>query len=68
MDSDNCKFSAQGEVMSAVKGALVLVKGNRIGNLYVLFGNIVTSGVTMSSSNEQYCPNKFLTLANWSHE
>lgn len=54
--------------MSAVKGALVLVKGNRVGNLYVLFGNIVIGGVAMSSSNEQYCPNKFLTLANGSHE
>ena len=47
LDSDYCKFPAQGGVMSAVEGALVLVKGNRVGNLYVLFGNMVTGGVAM---------------------
>ena len=36
LDSDGCKFSAEGGVMKVVKGALVLMRGNRVGNLYVL--------------------------------
>ena len=33
VDSDGCKFSAKGGVVKVVKGALILMKGNRVGNL-----------------------------------
>ena len=46
LDSDGYKFSAEGGVMKVVKGALVLMRDNRVGNLYVLFENIITGGAT----------------------
>lgn len=36
LDSNGCKFTAEGGIMKVSKGALVLMKGNRLGNLYVL--------------------------------
>ena len=52
LDFDGCKFLAEGGVMKVVKGALVLMRANRVGNLYVLSGNTVTGGATVSSSND----------------
>ncbi|KAJ8633371.1 hypothetical protein MRB53_026707 [Persea americana] len=52
LDSDGCKFSGEGGVIKVVKGALVLMRGNRVGNLYVLSGNIVTGKAALSSSND----------------
>ena len=53
LDSDGCKFSAEGGVMKVVKGALVFMRGNRVGNLYVLSGNTVTGGAAVSSLDDQ---------------
>ncbi|XXG45985.1 hypothetical protein AAC387_Pa02g0930 [Persea americana] len=52
LDSYGCKLSVEGGVMKVVKGALVLMRGNRVGNLYVLSENIVIGGAVMSSSND----------------
>ncbi|XXG79643.1 hypothetical protein AAC387_Pa09g0672 [Persea americana] len=52
LDSDGYKFLAEGGVMKVVKGALVLMRGNRVGNLYVLSGNTVTGGAGVSSSDD----------------
>ena len=52
LNSDGCKFSAEGGVMKVVKGALVLIKGNRVGNLYLLSGNTILSGAAIASSND----------------
>ncbi|XXG45986.1 hypothetical protein AAC387_Pa02g0931 [Persea americana] len=52
LDSNGCKFSAEGGVMKVVKGTLVLMSGNRVENLYVLSENSITGGDAMSSSDD----------------
>ena len=46
-DSNGSKVSAEGGVIKVVKGALVLTRGNRVGNLYISSGNTITSGVAV---------------------
>ena len=50
LESLGCKYSAEGGVLKVSKGALILMKANRIGSLYVLQGSVVTSSVAASSS------------------
>ena len=52
LDSDGCKFSAEGRVMKVVKGALVLMRGNKVGNLYILSGNTITGGAAVFSLDD----------------
>lgn len=41
LEAHGCKYSAEGGVLKISKGALVLMKANRSGSLYVLQGSIV---------------------------
>jgi len=50
LESLGCKYSAEGGVLKVSKGYLVLLKANRIGNLYVLQGTVVTGPTAVSSS------------------
>ena len=52
LDSESYKFSAEGGVMKVVKGTLVLMRSNRVGNLYILFRNSVIGGAVGSSSDD----------------
>ena len=50
LESLGCKYSAEGGVLKVSKGALILLKANRIGSLYVLQGSVVTGSAAISSS------------------
>ena len=50
LESLGCKCSAEGGVLKVSKGALVLMKANRIGSLYVLQGFVVIGLAAISSS------------------
>ena len=53
LESNGCKYLAEGGVLKVSKGALVLMKGVRRGSLYVLQGSTVTgtAAITTSLSN-----------------
>ncbi|KAG6433809.1 hypothetical protein SASPL_105426 [Salvia splendens] len=42
LDAQGCRFSAEGGVLKITKGALIVMKACRSGNLYVLQGSTVT--------------------------
>ncbi|KAL6493219.1 hypothetical protein OROGR_032978 [Orobanche gracilis] len=50
LESLGCRYSAKGGVLKVSKGALVLLKANRVGSLYVLQGSVVTGSAAVSSS------------------
>ena len=50
LDAQGCRFSAEGGVLKITKGALVVMKACRSGNLYVLQGSTVTGVVAVSST------------------
>ena len=50
LESLGCKYTIEGRVLKVFKGALVLMKANRSGSLYVLQGSIITSSTAVSSS------------------
>ena len=52
LESNGCKYSTEGGVLKISKGALVLMKGEICGSLYILQGSIVTdsAAVTITSS------------------
>jgi hypothetical protein len=45
-------YSAKDGVMKIAKGAMVIIKGKKIGNLCKLLGDTVTGGATVSTSAE----------------
>lgn len=52
LDSNGCKSPAEGGVRKVVKDAMVLIRGNRGWNLYVLSENIVIGVAAVSSSDD----------------
>ncbi|KAL6521554.1 hypothetical protein OROGR_018123 [Orobanche gracilis] len=50
LESLGCRYSTEGGVLKVSKGALVLLKANRVGSLYVLQGSVVTGSTVVSSS------------------
>jgi hypothetical protein len=52
LDSLGYSYSAKDGVMKITKGALLAMKGEKIGNLYKLLGNTVTGGAAASISAE----------------
>ena len=50
LESLGCRYSAEGGVLKVSKGALVLMKANRVGSLYILQGSVVTGSAAVSSS------------------
>ena len=52
LDSNGCTYKAGGGVLRILKGALVVMKGNKINGLYTLQGSTVTGavGVAVSTS------------------
>ncbi|KAK2966971.1 hypothetical protein RJ640_014159 [Escallonia rubra] len=49
LDSIDCSISIKGGVMKVSKGAMVIMKGQKIGNLYKLIGNTVIGGASVST-------------------
>ncbi|KAK2971108.1 hypothetical protein RJ640_024053 [Escallonia rubra] len=49
LDSIKCGISVKGGVMKVSKGAMVIMKGQKIGNLYKLIGNTVIGGASVST-------------------
>jgi len=52
LDSAGCMYTAQGGAMKISRGALVLMKGQKVGNLYKLIGDTVVGGVAISTPAE----------------
>ena len=52
LDAQGYKFSAEGGVLKVTKGALVVMKACRSGNLYTLQGSTVTGAAAVSTSSE----------------
>jgi hypothetical protein len=52
LESSGYKISMHGGVLRAIRGALVVLRGTRIGNLYFLDGSTVTGTTTVSKSIE----------------
>jgi hypothetical protein len=52
LESSGSKIIMHGGVLRAIHGALVVLRGTRIGNLYFLDGSTVTSTTTVSKSLE----------------
>lgn len=51
LDSNGCRFAAEGGVLKVVRASLVLMKGNKHGNLYILMGKTVTGSVAVGTSS-----------------
>ena len=51
LNSQGCKYSAQGGVLTVSKGALIVIKGRLINGLYLLQGSTITFDVLVSSSS-----------------
>ena len=49
LDSLGCIYLAKDGIMKITKGASVVMKGEKIGNLYILLGNIVIGGAIAST-------------------
>lgn len=47
LDSTGCKFIGQGGVLKVSKGAMIVMKAEKVGNLYKLLGNTVTGGAVV---------------------
>uniref|UniRef100_A0A2C9VMS6 Retrovirus-related Pol polyprotein from transposon TNT 1-94-like beta-barrel domain-containing protein n=1 Tax=Manihot esculenta TaxID=3983 RepID=A0A2C9VMS6_MANES len=45
-----CKFSSEGGILKVMKGALIVMKANQIGRLYVLQGLTIIGSAAVSSS------------------
>ncbi|KAG9441834.1 hypothetical protein H6P81_017688 [Aristolochia fimbriata] len=51
LDSIGCKYSAEGGIMKVSRGVLTVMKGRKIGTLYVLDGSTVTGSTTVASAS-----------------
>ncbi|KAG9453140.1 hypothetical protein H6P81_006044 [Aristolochia fimbriata] len=51
LDSIGCKYSAEGGAMKVSRGVLTVMKGRKIGTLYVLDGSTVTGSTTVASAS-----------------
>ncbi|KAK2987579.1 hypothetical protein RJ640_027880 [Escallonia rubra] len=49
LDSIDCSISIKGGVMKVNKGAVVIMKSQKIGNLYKMIGNTVIGGASVST-------------------
>ncbi|KAK2983908.1 hypothetical protein RJ640_020204 [Escallonia rubra] len=52
LDSLGYGFSAQGGVLKVSKGVTVVMKGQKLGNLYRMVGNTITGGVAVTTPAE----------------
>ncbi|PHT40240.1 Retrovirus-related Pol polyprotein from transposon TNT 1-94 [Capsicum baccatum] len=52
LESQGCRYSAEGGVLKVSKGAFVLLKAIRSGSLYLLQGSTVIGSETIASSNK----------------
>ena len=53
LDSFGGRYGAEGGVLMAIKGAMVVMKGQKFGNLYKLLGNIITGGASAVAIGER---------------
>jgi hypothetical protein len=67
LDSLGNGYSAKNGVMKITKGAMVIMKGNKIGNLYKLLQDTITSGATVSISAKPNDDNTILWLMQLGH-
>ena len=51
LDSQGCKYSAEGGVLKVSKGALIVIKGKLVNGLYLLQGSTVVGAAAVSSSH-----------------
>ena len=51
LDSNGCKFSAEGGVLRVSKGALIMMKAKKAGSLYILQGSTITGSAAVSESS-----------------
>jgi hypothetical protein len=55
LDSNNFGYKSEGGVMKAIKGAMVVVKGQEnLKNIYKLLGSIVVDGMAAMESDSDY--------------
>lgn len=45
LDSLGCQYGAESGVLKVTKGALVVIKGQKVGNLYKMLGNTINGRV-----------------------
>jgi transposase InsO family protein len=50
LDTNGCKIVQENEVIKVIRGALVVMKGSKVGNLYHLAGETVTGEAAVSTS------------------
>ena len=51
LEEKGCKFQSDGEVLRVSKGALTIMRGKRVGNLYFLQGSTITGSASVASSD-----------------
>ena len=49
LDSNGCKYIAEGGVLKVIKGVMVVMKGQLAGNLYRLIGSTVIGGASVTT-------------------
>jgi len=52
LESNGCRYSAEGGVLTTSKGALVLIKGVRCGSLYILQGSTAVGSAAVTTSSK----------------
>ena len=63
IESNGCKYSAKGGVLKIFKGALVFMKGERRGSLYILQGSTVTASTVVTTPSPTEGLNRLWMLA-----
>lgn len=51
LNVNGCRYTAEGGVIKVSKGTLVVMKGTRSGNMYILQGTAVIGAAVISSSS-----------------
>ena len=53
LDSNGCTYKVRGKVLRISKGALVMMRGNKINGFDTLQGSTVTSAIVVSTSKSR---------------
>jgi hypothetical protein len=58
VNSNGCNIVQQNRVIKVIRGAIVLMKGSKVGNLYHLVDDTMTDGAAVSTSDDSYATSK----------
>ena len=53
LEASGCKYTGEGGVLKVKRGALVVIKGERMGSLYKLVGKTITGDAAVSTSSDE---------------